>query len=382
MKLLYCIPSLFNAGGMERVLTEKVNYLCLLENYEITIVTCDQGGKPNFFQLNPKIRLIHLELNYFEDFSKNILNKIIIRRKKNLVYKKALRKIINEFNIEICISLGGKEIDFLYKIKGRLKRIVEFHFALNHRKQFLTSNSKAFIWKIIGSLRTLHLKYCCRKLDKIIVLTKNDLIDWRKSHSNVIQIPNPNFLKNIDVDAVRLNRIITVGRLDAQKGHDLLIDAWTIVAKQRKNWRLEIYGDGIWRDFLTEKIKNNKLENSVFLHGVETDLDKIYKSASIFVLSSRYEGFGMVLIEAMSYGIPVISFDCEHGPADLITNGFNGILVEPQNIKELAEKLIFLIDDEICRVNMGDNAKISVGEYSLDRIMPQWLCLFDELKYW
>lgn len=380
MILLYCIPSFYNPGGMERVLSEKVNFLAELSEFKIIIVTTDQIGRNLIFPLNKNITIIHLDLDFNIHYSKNLILKFILHKRKISSYKKALKLIINKYQVDCVISMGGKEVEFLYKLKGKFIKIVEFHFGMNYRRQFLESIHKNIFWKILGYIRTFQLKNSVKKIDKIVVLTKNDLLDWSKTHSNVIQIPNPNHLSTRHPSNYKLKNILTVGRLDPQKGYDMLIDAFAKIAVKHPDWTLEIFGQGEWEEYLRKKIEHLNLKNNIFLKGIEYNLDKIYTRGSIYVLSSRYEGFGLVIIEAMTFGLPVVSFDCQHGPNEIITDSVNGFLVAQNDIDKLVEKINILIESESIRNEFGHNAINSVQKFSLDEIMPKWIDLFNTLN--
>ncbi len=380
MKLLYCIPSLYNPGGMERVLTEKVNYLVNVGDFNITVVTTDQMGKSLRFPLDIHIRVVHLDIDFNGHYSAGIFKKILLHRKKIAIYREKLIKIINESRIDVCISLCGKEIDFLYKLPVNCKKVAELHFALNYRKQFLMSNHNGVLWRILGEIRTCQLKKAVKTLDRLVVLTQNDLKDWQLIQNNVIQIPNINPLINPVKSKKTAKRVLSLGRLDAQKGHDMLIDAWRLIARRFPTWTLEIYGQGEWYKKLQAQIINYNLQEKIILKGIVCNVEKVYCESSIFVLSSRYEGFGMVLIEAMSCGLPVVSFDCEHGPREIINDEHDGFLVEPNNIEMLADKICFLMENETSRISMGCNAIESVKRFSKETIMRKWIELFYQIN--
>lgn len=379
MKLLYFIPSLFGPGGMERVLTQKVNYLSNNLGYEISIVTTEQMDNACFYPISEKIDLLHLNIDFNKHYNKGIINKTYSHFKKLKLYRKLVEEIINENKPDLCISLCGKEIEFLSKIKTKVPKVAEIHFSMNYRKQFITSRKKGFIWALLGDIRTLQLKKATKNLDKLVVLTSQDKDQWKKTHRNIIQIPNPNPFDPRSSSKVQNKTVITVGRLDAQKGYDLLIDSWVFVAQKNPDWALNIFGKGEWEDLLLSKIKINKLENRVYLKGLSSQIEKEYESSSIFVMSSRYEGFGMVILEAMSFGLPVVSFNCQWGPSDLIQDGKNGFLVPPLDIKTLADKINYLIEHAIERKEMSINAIESSKKYQISEIMKQWDSLFNSL---
>lgn len=379
MKILYCIPSLSNPGGMERVITEKVNYLAALSGFEIFIVTTDQMGKDIRFNLHDSVTLIHLDLDFDGHFNVSLIKKFLLHRQKLIDYKQKLLNIMSLHNIEICISLCGKEIEFFQSLPVPSKKIAELHFAMNFRKQFITARKSGFIWSMFGNIRTYQFKRAVKHLDKLVVLTKNDMHQWKATHSNIIQIPNPSPFRNVEVSDLDSKNVITVGKLDPQKGYDMLIDAWALINKKCPDWMLNIYGQGEWKEMLVEKIAALNLQEVVVLHGVSMKIADEYKRSSFYVMSSRFEGLPMVLIEAMSFGLPVISFDCEFGPSEIVTDGVDGYLVEPNNIEELANRICFLIENEDKRKLMGQQAIINVRRFDKETVMQQWLDLFDSL---
>lgn len=379
MKLLYCIPSLYNAGGMERVISEKVNYLVNVPNYEIAVVTTDQKGKEVQFPLDHRIRLVHLNIDFDGHYSESLFRKYVLHKRKLKIYKKSLVQLIEELEVDICISLCGKEIDFLVDLNVRCKKMAEIHFAMNNRKQFLTSHHKGFIWGFLGEIRTLQLKKATKGLDRLVVLTEADQKQWEQSHQNIVQIPNPNPLVNKDFSSLLNKRVISVGKLDAQKGYDMLVEAWGLVAVKHPDWVLDIFGVGEWDHKLGNRIKELDLVGKINLCGRTSDVVSHYLDSSIYVMSSRYEGMPMVLIEAMSCGLPIVSFDCEYGPGEMIIEGESGFLVALNNLQQLAEKICVLIENESLRIKMGAKALECAKRYSKESIMEKWIELFDQI---
>lgn len=167
--------------------------------------------------------------------------------------------------------------------------------------------------------------------------------------------------------------------MSKEKGYDILIDVWNIVFKKHTDWILEIYGEGSERKNLQEKINKLGLKESFLLKGVVKNIQNKYLESSIYVMSSRYEGFGMVLTEAMACGLPVIAFECPCGPKDIIKDNEDGFLIELGNIEQMAEKIEELIVNKEKRKFFGENAKINVQRFSQDKIMNKWKELFEEL---
>lgn len=377
IKIVYCIPSLCNSGGMERVLTLKVNYL--ISFYDITIITTEQKDKLPFFPLNPNVKLINWEFNFNDHFNYSLFRKIKIHFKKLHQYKKMLEQYLKENNIDICVSLCGKEIDFLPSLRDGSTKIAELHFTKNIRKLFIAARKKGIFWQFIANYRNWQLERNTKKISKLIVLSENELLLWKKVNRNVVCIPNPSPLTDIGKSNVLAKRAIAVGHLNLEKGFEFLIDAWAIVNKKHPDWSVDIYGDGELRCMLSNKIKTFHLESVVHLKGVTRNIQDEYLSSSLLIMTSRYEGLPMVLIEAMTCGLPLISFDCECGPRSIISNGNNGFLVEVGDVYELADKISYLIENENIRERMSQKSKELSVKYSRDIIMGQWIDLFESL---
>ena len=379
MNILYCIHSLSNSGGMERVLSLKVNYLTKYYGYKITIITTEQKNRTPFYSIDSSITHIDLGINFNDDIT--LFQKVINRKKKLLKYKQKLIEIIEQNQIDICISLGWKEISFLQKLPNNVIKVCERHFAKNAEMLLAQSLYRnKLLSNIVGHYATNKLQNNTKKLDKLVVLTKEDEIEWKKTHNNIAQIYNPLPYELESVSSLASKRFITVGRLEAQKGYDLLIEAWKPIALSHPDWSVDIYGDGSLRSSLQKKIEDNNLTDKVRLKGISNNIDHEYKSSSGFIMSSRYEGFPMVLLEAAGFGLPLISFDCVSGPKEIIQNNYNGILIEFGNISKLSEAITRMIENENDRTIMGYNARKIAEEFTIDKIMIEWDNLFKSLK--
>ena len=216
-----------------------------------------------------------------------------------------------------------------------------------------------------------------RKLDKFVVLTRSDYEHWPELDNKIVI---PNFISDFpsQPSSLKSKNVIAVGRYTWQKGFDLLIDAWCMVTKHNKDWMLHIYGPGDNDEY--QRMADEKgVGNRFVCHSYAKNVYEKYLDSSIFVLSSRYEGFGLVLAEAMASGLPSVAFSCPDGPADIVTDGVDGILVESGNVEKLAEGLLFLINHEEKRILYGSNACKNMQRYDKDNIMRQWIHLFESL---
>ena len=377
MNILYCVPALYNPGGMERILTEKVNYLANLEGYNLFVFTTDQDNRPLYFKLDDRVTVHHSNLNFNQYFSCNFLEKYLGTKKLLRLYEQQLQAYIKKNNIDIIVSLGGKELEFLYKIKTTSAKICELHFSIDIRKQFILSRGTNPLFKLIGKYRAWEMIQQTKKLDQLVVLTKEDEEKLKLTHQNVTQIYNFSPLAPTVKAPLNQKKIVAVGKLDPQKGFDLLIEACRFI-KNWDGWILEIYGQGPDEEQLRSKISFYELEKHIFLKGITRKVEEVYHSASFYVLSSRFEGFPMVLLEAISFGLPIVSFDCATGPNEVIVNDDCGLLVEEGNTKKLGEAMQRMICSREEREEKSERAFQKSKFFSKDEIMKQWLELFNK----
>jgi glycosyltransferase involved in cell wall biosynthesis len=376
MKLVYLNQDIFNSAGMERMLTNKANYFAEKKGYEVYIITTDQNNRTPFFQLSDKIKIIDLGINYFEYTDNNIFKKVYLFFKKNREYRMKLNSILTALSPDIVITLMFKNLDFLYKIKDGSMKIVELHFSKNGRKQLLGeskwSRFHSYIYNVRGKIETKLIA----KYDYFIILTEEDKKLWGTSLKNIKVIPN--YLPHYPSKKALLEQkyVLSVGRLDYQKGYDILIPIWKEVVKKCPDWKLHIYGNGPMKSLLVEMIKKEDLTTSVSIFPPTKDILQKYSSSSIYVMSSRFEGLPLVLIEAMAAGLPAVSFKCKCGPTDVICDGVDGYLIEEGDKITYAEKLIELMEDENKRKKMGYSAHLNMQRYSEQNIMNQWESLF------
>lgn len=376
-KIVYCTPAIYSAGGTERVISVKANYFAEYLGYEVTIIVTEGHERACFFPLSPKVNVINLNLGFEELWNVSFIKKIWLYLKKQYKYKKLLKKELFRLHPDITISVLRREINFINSIHDGSRKIGELHVNRSNYRNFAVWNSNpikelfARIWmnNLIG-----HLK----QLDKMVVLTESAKSDWPELY-NVVLIPDPLPFSIKQVSSLSAKRIISIGRYAYEKGNDLLLRAWAIVQNSCDDWILDVYGMGEREPYRQLMSELGIDDSRCHLYGSLEDVKEQYLSSSVFALPSRFEGFGLVIIEAMSCGLPVVSFNCENGPRNIITDGQDGCLVTPFDVEEYANKLLKLIHDEDYRQQMGINAYQASRRYAIENIAIQWKDLFDEL---
>ena len=377
MKIAYCIPALYNPSGMERVLTMKANYLAL-QGYEIHIILTDGGDKPPYFPLEKSVQVHQLDIDFEEPYHHPFWHRVWLYQKKMKALKKQLNACLCELKPDITVSLLRRDVNVINQMTDGSPKVGEIHFDRLHYRHFTASWMPTFIYSYVQKWWMGKLIRELKKLDKFVVLTHEDAAFWPELN-NVIVVPNPtSFFPDTVSDCTR-KQVIAAGRYVDQKGFDRLISAWQKVSSRHPDWVLNIYGDGGGRESLQQQITELGLnENCILEHSV-SDIAVKFQESSIFVLSSRYEGFGLVIVEAMSCGLPVVSFACHCGPRDIITEETDGFLVPEGDIDGLAEKINLLIEEDHFRKNMGKMARLKAENYKMEKVGVQWTALFESL---
>ena len=377
LKLVYVTPALYMAGGVERALTVKANYFAEHFGYDITIILTEGKGKPLFYPLSDKIKVIHLDINFEELWKCSFAKKIWVYLKKQRQYKKALTEELMRIRPNITISTLRREINFLNEIKDGSKKIGELHVNRANYRNFKTEENN-LLKSLFARFWSDNLVGHLRKLDRLVVLTEKDREAWTELE-HVEVIPDPLSFVPKTVSPLTEKRVIAVARYSHEKGIDLLLQAWAEVEKQCADWCMDIYGDGDTTSYkkLMDELGIDK--RRCRLNGRTNDVEDEYCHSSLFVLSSRFEGFGMVIVEAMACGLPVVAFDCPWGPRSIINDGENGLLAENGDPSALAKGILFLANDPALCVRMGTSAKQDVQRYSLEHVAVQWKQLFDFL---
>jgi len=363
MKLLYITNGISGPGGLERVLSIKASYLAEKYNYDVHILTLNQTTTNLFYEFSPKIVYHNVEakgnpITYFLKYRQGI--------------KQTIKKVVPHIII-ICDD-GLKGVLFPILFNKTCPTIYERHVSKNIE---IKSDKQSLKQTIVSSFKFKLMNLGARKFDKFIVLTKGNTNEWNLK--NLIVIPNPLSFYSDEKSTLENKKVIAVGKQSFQKGYDRLLKSWEIVAKKHPDWILEIFGTINESEELDKLAKKLKIEGQVKFHPPVKNISDKYKEASIYTMSSRYEGFGMVLTEAMAYGIPCISYNCPYGPSDIIDHKKNGYIIPNGNISEFGNCINTLIEDVTKRKKFGKQAKLDVQRFLPENILQKWNTLFLEL---
>lgn len=374
MKLLFSISSTYNPGGMERVLLNKVTWLVGKMGWEVTVVTTDQHERASFYPFPEGVKMIDLGVNYSEDNGKPFLKKVLGFLKRRRLHKKRMTEVLAQVKPDVVDCFYPGECSFVPGLKDGSKKVMELHQS----KLFHHQYNRTGLMGLADKVRARMDERLVRKFDRFVVLTEEDAKMWGEM-PNIRVIPNAaNFIAQKYSDCSE-KRVIAVGRLDYQKSFDRLVLVWEKVHEKMPDWRLDIFGQGEWKDMLQSMIDERGLQDCMRLNGPTKDIGKEYAESSMLVMSSHYEGFPMVMIEAMACGLPAVCFDFKCGPRDIIQPEENGLVVPDGDIDGLAEAMIRLMKDEELRKRMGENAKRVVETYSEERVMGSWEDLYEEI---
>lgn len=378
MKIFYIYTALTTKGGADRVITEKANWLSE-HGHNVAIITDTQMGRPPVFPLSSKVRLIDLAIDFSREYGHNFLVRTIIYFKLMHVYRKKLSDLLMSEHPDIVITTLGRDISFLTKIKDGSKKIGEAHTTKYFIRNFHLLEKRNLLFKFLTKYFRWSMDRQVGRLDALVVLTEEHRNDW------VLDIPVyviPNSLPFVPERASTCTNknVIMVGRYNNAKGYDYLISAWGKLHSKHPDWILNVYGSGELHNQVKRWIHDYQLESTIILHEPTDSIMDRYLESSIGVLSSRYEGFSMVMLEGMVCGVPFVSFDSPHGPRNVIRNGEDGILVEYLNVQALADGICKLIEDEELRKQYGKSARKNILRFSRDIVMKQWEDLFETLK--
>ena len=378
MKVFYVYTALLTKGGADRVLTEKANWLAE-HGYEVGIITDTQMGHPPVFPLSPKVNLINLDIDFSKEYGHNLLMRTYLYYQLMSEYKRKLKAVLDTEKPDIVITTMGRDLDFLTGLYKDGAIIGEAHTTKHFLRNFHLLEQRGFPYKQIAWYWRRKMDKSVRKLKCVVLLTKEDAQSWQGITRTYV-IPNSLPFEPNEASSLQNKQAIAVGRYNNAKGYEYLVEAWQIVHQKHPDWTIHIYGSGELKEQVKSLIENSNLHDTMLMHEPTDNIREKYLESSICVVSSRYEGFSMVILESMACGVPVVSFDCPHGPRNIIHNGEDSILVEYLNTLAMAGSICQLIEHPEIRKELGKKAQENIQRFSKDRVMKLWTNLFEELE--
>lgn len=363
MKILYLTPRINNEGGIARILAVKTNLFIEKLDFEIAIATQNKGNSPLFFDFNPNIQFFDFELKgSFLHFISD--------------YKKNVNSILKKYNPDVIIITdnGLKGYLFKYLIDGKKPVVFEVHGSKFNSQ----SNTNGFFKKIGFQWQVYLREKGLQKFNKVVFLSEESRQQWNIEKGEVI--PNINWVETAEFSSQENKMALCVARNSYEKGLDRLLLIWKEISQKQPDWKLRLVTEAEGYYSVNELIIQNNLENSVEIMASEKNILHYYTESSIYLMTSHNEGMPMVLIEAMSVGLPVIAYDCPIGPKSMITNNENGFLIENNNVAQFVSQTITLMNDKEKRIAMGKNAIESTSKYNASPILEQWKQLLENLK--
>jgi glycosyltransferase involved in cell wall biosynthesis len=362
MKILYIAPDITDSGGISRVLSLKTNYLVNQFKYDVSILSVNDCLSNRFYDFEPAIKWYNC---------KESKNTILFLKN----YISFIQKTISAEkpdSIVVCDAVLWLFIPWL--IKTEIPIIFETHFSVFFGK----SKNKSLYSQLRAKLIRFLKQKTISKFTCLVTLTKEE--SWGRNAKNSIVIPNPLPFTVNNKAALANKKAMAVCMNPYVKGLDRLVLIWSKIVKKHPDWELDVYGNWESNDVFHKMVSDLKIETHVNFLPPTTDIQNCYNQSSLFLMTSRTESFGMVLIEAMASGVPCIAYDCPTGPRAIIDEGITGFLIEDGNLDSFVQKTELLIEDENLRILMSENAKNSVSKYDLDSVMMQWKSFFEEIK--
>ncbi len=364
MQLLYITNGINGSGGLERVLSVKASELATRFGHKVTIVTLNEFPIAPFYDFSPEVQFESIGVSG---------NPVRYLR----TYLKGLSEVISRVSPDVIIVCddGLKAFFLPWLLGSKIPVIYERHVSkliesrqLQTPVQVIATRAK---WKLMDLL--------AGKFTRFVLLTEGTKKEW-KHLKNTVVIPNPLPFYPDTASDLTAKKVIAVGKMSYQKGYDLLLQSWQLIHAEFSDWKLEIYGKKDLISELEQQAVALGIRHAVCFSDPVTDIETKYLQSSVYAMSSRYEGFGMVLIEAMACGVPCVSFDCDFGPSEIIADGVDGLLVENGNCEQLAKALGKLMRNESLRRTYGMNARENVRRYSTESVVETWDELLTQVR--
>ena len=370
MKVVYFFRSLAIWGGIERIIVDKANYFVGLADYDVSILTANQGNHPISFDVAPGVHVEDLGIGLHRQYYYKGLRRLWMAWRLQRLLVRRLRNRIEQLRPDIVITVATDYVEYVVKaVGGRAAVVVESHSIFQR-----TFGQRQHLNFYYDWLRRRRLSAA----STIVALTEADAAEWRLHYPTVHCIPNAVHLNPTGRRGCHATRrVIFVGRFDNQKRPELAISIWQRVQPQHPDWELHIYGEGERRAAIVEAASRAA---GVVLHEPTSSIFDAYCDSAFLMLTSLYEPFGLVMPEAMSCGLPVVAFDCPYGPRAIVSDGKDGFLIAEGDEQGFADSMSRLMDDANLCDAMGSAALQSAQRYAVNHIMPLWQQLFNTVS--
>ncbi|GAB2444558.1 hypothetical protein GCM10027062_25600 [Nocardioides hungaricus] len=391
----FLVPSAYAAGGIARTTSITANTL-VARGHEVTVITLSRSSKEPAFAFDPRVELVPLHDRYDPADP----GRPRPQPRNDPTAKRAVRRL--DAKPSRLVDEGGARKTFTAYVDQRLEEelsALPAGVVVSTRPEFGVA---ATLWTHPDSIlvHQEHLSFLPRpeelraalrraatgggrRLDALLTLTQADLERWREYVGDpsvrMDAIPNPTPFAVGEPAPLTDPVVIAAGRLSTQKGFERLVEAWIPLATSHPDWQLRIYGDGPRHAALAAAVAAAGVGDRILLAGVTRDFERELANASVYAMSSRYEGLPMVLLEALSKGVPPVSFDCPEGPRQLIESGTNGLLVPQGDIGGLTDALRALMDDPDRRRKLGAAGLETASAFEPDAIVDRWVALVEEI---
>lgn len=378
MKIAYVYSSFATTGGTERMIMEKVNYFAERIGYDVTIITCFQSKtEQNSFYTSGKVKQINLEIPFFSQYKYKYPKRFWVKWRINRQLEKIISQTVNQVDPDILIGASRFRANFISSIKCRAIKIIECH-VVRYNTPFEAAFNRPFPIRVFMKIyKFFYLRAIERNADVIVTLTEKDRLLWKRAKRTEV-ITNFSTMPVSQYSDCSSKRVVAIGRLVWEKGFGRLIEIWKIVSSRHTDWHLEIFGEGDMYDTIKTLINIYKARN-VTIHGFTSNISNVYATSSICVVTSYYEGFSLVLLEAIKHGVPCVAFDCPFGPRSIINDAHCGFLVENDDIRIFSDRLCRLIEDFELRKRFSKECIERAKQFDVERIMNQWKILFEDL---
>lgn len=361
MNIIYVVEDFSENGGVERIVSQKANALATQYGHKVTIISVYDDPRPMLYKLCSEVKLIQLKVPFATKYKGRIAT-LTSRIQTLLIAIRRLNKTMRSLNPDIIFfttTLGALLLPFC---RTKAKKVYESHLA----RQFNPFNSLFWLME--------------RKANAIVCLTNGDAREYKRV-KDVRVIPNFIERPTHYVADYSVKRAIAVGRLEEQKGFDILIDCWCDVAKEHPDWHLDIYGEGSCHKSLQEQIDRLGMQQYITLCGRSNNIMDVYPQYSLHVMPSRYEGQGIALIEAQACGLPSVVTDFIYGATDIVSNNYNGIITDQGNKFQLTMAITSLMQSEELRQQYGMAARATAQKYFKENVLGMWTELINSEKF-